>query len=56
MIVRSHDVADVVGIAQPIREGMTESIQVFESRKTTPFCNIEGALLDSTFTMDMGVR
>ena len=56
MIVRTSDVSDVVGIAQPIRDGMTESIQVFESRKTTPFCNIEGALLDSTFTMDMGMR
>ena len=56
MIIRSSDVADVVGISQPFREGMTESIQVFEFRKTTPFCNIEGALLDSTFTMDMGMR
>jgi len=56
MIVRTRDVADVVGIDQPIREEMTESIPVFESRRTTPFCNIEGALLDSTFTMDMGMR
>lgn len=56
MIIRSSDVADVVGIDQPIREEMTESVQVFEQRRTTPFCNIEGALLDSTFTMDMGMR
>ena len=56
MIIRTHDVADVVGIDQPIREGMTQCLQVFEQRKTTPFCNIEGALLDSTFTMDMGMR
>ena len=56
MIIRTHDVADVVGIDQPIREEMTESVQVFEQRRTTPFCNIEGALLDSTFTMDMGMR
>ena len=56
MIIRTHDVADVVGIDQPIREEMTESVQVFEQRRTTPFCNIEGALLDTTFTMDMGMR
>lgn len=56
MIIRTHDVADVVGVDQPIREEMTESVQVFESRRTTPFCNIEGALLDTTFTMDMGMK
>jgi hypothetical protein len=56
MIIRTRDVADVVGIDQPIREGMTQCLQVFEQRKTTPFCNIEGALLDTTFTMDMGMR
>lgn len=56
MIVRSHDVADVYGIDQPIREGMVQCLQVFEQRRTTPFCNIEGALLDVTFTMDMGMR
>ena len=56
MIIQTSDVADVFGIDQPIREGMTQCLQVFEQRKTTPFCNIEGALLDSTFTMDMGMR
>ena len=56
MIIRTHDVADVVGVDQPIREEMTESVQVFESRRTTPFCNIEGALLDTTFTMDMWMK
>lgn len=56
MIIQSSDVADVFGVDQPIREGMTECVQVFEQRRTTPFCNIEGALLDATFTMDMGMR
>ena len=56
MIVQSSDVADVFGVDQPIRDGMTECVQVFEQRRTTPFCNIEGALLDATFTMDMGMR
>ncbi|MBR4987630.1 MAG: DUF432 domain-containing protein [Methanocorpusculum sp.] len=56
MVIRTHDVADVYGIDQPIREDMIQCLQIFESRRTTPFCNIEGALLDSTFTMDMGMR
>ena len=56
MIVQSSDVADVFGVDQPIRDGMTECVQVFEQRRTTPVCNIEGALLDATFTMDMGMR
>lgn len=56
MIVQKSDVADVFAYDLAIRDGMTECLQVFESRKTTPFCNIEGALLDTTFTMDMGMR
>ena len=56
MIIQNQDVADVFGVDQPIRDGMTECVQVFEQRRTTPFCNIEGALLDATFTMDMGMR
>lgn len=56
MIVQNKDAADVFGVNLPIREGMTECLQVFEQRKTTPFCNIEGVLLDTTFTMDMGMR
>lgn len=56
MVVEKRDVADVFGINQPIREGMTECFAVFEQRRTTPFCNVDGALLDTTFTMDMGMR
>ncbi len=56
MIIQNRDVADVFGVDMPIRDGMTECMQVFEQRRTTPFCNIEGALLDTTFTMDMGMK
>ncbi len=55
MIVQNNDVADVFGYNMPLHADMVECVQVFEQRKTTPFCNIEGALLDTTFTMDMGM-
>ncbi len=55
MVVKSSDMADVFGYNMPLHPEMTECLQVFEQRRTTPFCNIDGALLDTTFTMDMGM-
>ncbi|MDO5846221.1 MAG: DUF432 domain-containing protein [Methanocorpusculum sp.] len=55
MTITAPDVASVYGIDLPLRPEMTQCAQIFEPRKTTPFYNIPGMLVDKIFTMDMGL-
>lgn len=55
MTITAPDVASVYGIDLPLRPEMTQCAQIFDGRKTTPFYNIPGMLVDKVFTMDMGL-
>lgn len=55
MLITNTYTAAVTGIDRPLHEGMTRSLRMYESRRSTSFSNIPGALIDSIFTMDAGL-
>lgn len=56
VVVTLNGIAEVTAVDRPLHEGMTRSYKMYKPRKSTNFSNISGAVVDTMFTMDSGLK
>ncbi|WP_338093437.1 DUF432 domain-containing protein [Methanorbis furvi] len=55
MTILNRESADVAGVDRPLRPEMSRSIRLYKPRKMSAFSNVSGSLVDTVFTMDLGL-